>query len=137
LFKAKSYLGGLAALVAVALLVVLVWVTAVKGQSNDQVGIVDMQTIFMEYMIEPLYEARDKMQAEYDAKAESLTDEEAADLFMQYQAQLEAIELEYTSRVEAAIAQVAKENGCQVVIEASAVLYGGVDMTADVLKILQ
>jgi len=114
-----------------------VWVTAVKGQSNDQVGIVDMQTIFMEYMIEPLYEARDKMQAEYDAKAESLTDEEAADLFMQYQAQLEAIELEYTSRVEAAIAQVAKENGCQVVIEASAVLYGGVDMTADVLKILQ
>lgn len=137
MFKAKSYLGGLAALVAVALLVVLVWVTAVKGQSNDQVGIVDMQTIFMEYMIEPLYEARDKMQAEYDAKAESLTDEEAADLFMQYQAQLEAIELEYTSRVEAAIAQVAKENGCQVVIEASAVLYGGVDMTADVLKILQ
>lgn len=137
MFKAKSYLGGLAALVAVALLVVLVWVTAVKGQSNNQVGIVDMQTIFMEYMIEPLYEARDKMHAEYDAKAESLTDEEAADLFMQYQAQLEAIELEYTSRVEAAIAQVAKENGCQVVIEASAVLYGGVDMTADVLKILQ
>ena len=56
---------------------------------------------------------------------------------MEYQAKLEAIELEYSSKVDEAVAKVAGKKDLQVVVDASAVLYGGVDITEDVLAILK
>jgi len=137
MLKQKGYLGGLVVLVAAALLIVFVLVSSVQGQNNGKTAVVDTQALFSSYLAAPLYEARDRLQAEYDAKAEGLSDEAAAKLFSEYQAKLEAVEVEYSKKVEAAIAKVAGEKGLQVVMDASAVLYGGVDITEDVLAVLK
>ncbi|HKM17727.1 MAG: hypothetical protein GX228_03300 [Firmicutes bacterium] len=135
--KQKRYLGGLVTLVAAALLIVFLWVSSVQGRGNDQIAVVDTQALFTEYLAAPLYEARDQLQAEYEEKSEGLSNEEAGQLFMEYQAKLEAIELEYSSKVDEAVAKVAGKKDLQVVVDASAVLYGGVDITEDVLAILK
>ncbi|HHX01562.1 MAG TPA: hypothetical protein GX739_02700 [Firmicutes bacterium] len=137
MLKQKGYLGGLLILVAVALLIVFLWVSSVQGQSNDKIGVVDTQALFTEYLATPLYEARDQLQAEYDAKSEGLTDEEVGKLFMEYQAKLENIELEYSNKINDAVAKVAGEKNMQMVVDDSAVLYGGVDITQDVLAVLK
>ncbi len=134
MLKEKKYLGGLIALVAVALLIVFVLVTTVQGQTGDQVGVVNMEIVFTQYMATPLFEARDAMQAQYNEEIEDLSDEEASQLFMDYQIQLEALETEFAGNVEKAIKTVAEKNGFQVVVDAAAVLHGGVDVTDQILS---
>ncbi len=137
MLKRKGYLGGLVTLVAIALLVVFVWVSTVKGQADTQIGIVNTQAVFTQYLAGPLFEARDQLQAEYDDKAADLADEEAAKLFMEYQAKLETLELEYSNKVDEAVEKTAKAKGLKVVLDASAVLHGGIDITEDVLAALK
>ncbi len=137
MLKEKGYLGGFIALIAVALLVVVVLVTSAQGQSSGQIGVVNLETVFTQYMAAPLFEARDEMQAEYDKKVENLTDEEASQLFMEYQVQLEALENEYSNNVEAAIKTVAEKHGFQIIVDSAAVLHGGIDVTEDVLEVLK
>ncbi|NMB39236.1 MAG: hypothetical protein GX994_06660 [Firmicutes bacterium] len=137
MLKEKGYLGGFIALIAVALLVVVVLVTSAQGQSSGQIGVVNMETVFTQYMAAPLFEARDEMQAEYDNKVENLADEEASQLFMEYQVQLETLENEYSNNVEAAIKTVAEKHGFQIIVDSAAVLHGGIDVTEDVLEVLK
>lgn len=137
MLKEKRYLGGFIALIAVALLVVVVLVTSAQGQSGGQIGVVNMETVFSQYMAAPLFAARDEMQAEYDKKVEELADEEASQLFMEYQVQLEALETEYSDNVKAAIKTVAEKHGFQVIVDSAAVLHGGIDVTEDVLAVLE
>ena len=137
MLKQKGYLGGLLVLVAAALLIVFFWVSSVQGQNSGRIAVVDTQALFSRYLAAPLYEALDRLQAEYDAKADGLSDEEAAKLFMEYQAKLEAVEREYSGKVDEAVAKVAGEQNLQVVMDASAILYGGVDITEDVLRVLK
>ncbi len=137
MLKEKGYLGGFIALIAVALLVVVVLVTSAQGQSSGQIGVVNMETVFTQYMAAPLFEARDEMQAEYDNKVENLADEEASQLFMEYQVQLETLENEYSNNVEEAIKTVAEKHGFQIIVDSAAVLHGGIDVTEDVLEVLK
>ena len=109
-------------------------VTTVQGQTGDQVGVVNMEIVFTQYMATPLFEARDAMQAQYNEEIEDLSDEEASQLFMDYQIQLEALETEFAGNVEKAIKTVAEKNGFQVVVDAAAVLHGGVDVTDQILS---
>ncbi len=137
MFKGKGYLGGILTLVVVALLIGFTWVNSVQGQANSKIAIVNSQAIFTQYLATPLFEARDELQAEYDAKIEDLSDEETAQLFMEYQTRLEKLEIEYSNKVETAIAQVAKENGYEIMVDSSVVLHGGIDVTEDVLAALK
>ena len=137
MLKQKGYIGGLVTLVAVALLVVFVWVNSVQGQADELIGVVNTQAVFTQYLAGPLFEARDQLQAESDEKAADMTDEEAAKLFMEYQTKLEALEMEYSNNVVEAVEKVAKVKGLEVVLDASAVLQGGIDITEDVIAALQ
>ena len=137
MLKQKGYIGGFVTLVAVALLVVFVWVNSVQGQADELIGVVNTQAVFTQYLAGPLFEARDQLQAEYDEKAADMTDEEAAKLFMEYQTKLEALEMEYSNNVVEAVEKVAKVKGLEVVLDASAVLQGGIDITEDVIAALQ
>ena len=136
MLKQKGYIGGLVTLVAVALLVVFVWVNSVQGQADELIGVVNTQAVFTQYLAGPLFEARDQLQAEYDEKAADMNDEEAAKLFMEYQTKLEALEMEYSNNVVEG-RKVAKVKGLEVVLDASAVLQGGIDITEDVIAALQ
>lgn len=135
--KGKSYLGGLIALIGISLIVVVLLVSSVQGQSNDQIGVVDMETVFTQYMASPLYEERDKLQTEFNQQMDELSDEESNQLFMEYQAQLEALEAKYNNNVIVAIEKTANEHGFTVVVDSAAILHGGVDITDDVLAELE
>ena len=56
MLKQKGYIGGLVTLVAVALLVVFVWVNSVQGQADELIGVVNTQAVFTQYLAGPLFE---------------------------------------------------------------------------------
>lgn len=135
--KQQKYFGGVVGLAVVALLVVGVLVTTAQGKSNQQIGVVNMQAVFTQYLAQPLYEARDKLQSNFNEQAEDLSDEEKNELFIALQTELEALELSYGDQIANAIDLVAKELGLEVVVESTAVLHGGLDITEQLLVKLQ
>ncbi|MDR3561806.1 MAG: OmpH family outer membrane protein [Negativicutes bacterium] len=78
-------------------------------------------------------------QKEFDAKAATLTsDKEKQDYFMQLQQRLNGKQQELLAaindKVVAAIKAVAEAKGLAVVVDKGAVVYGGQDITDDVMK---
>lgn len=110
----------------------------VQGKNSGLIGIVDMERVIGEYMAEPLLKARDELQAKFDQESAQLEDElEISQLFSGYQAQLNKLEAEYRDKIRAAVAEVGKERGVEVVLPAAGVLYGGIDLTDEVLAVLK
>lgn len=108
------------------------------GQSDTQVGVVNLERVLTEYMAEPLLDARDELQDEFDKKSADLEDEtEIAELFGEYQSQLNELENEYRTKIQDAITEVGEKQGLDVILPQSGVLYGGVDLTDEVLAVLQ
>lgn len=135
LLKRKGYLGGLFALAAVVI-IVMILVPGAQSKSNDLIGVVDMETVFTQYMAQPLFEARDQLQADFDQQVDEVSDEELAELFMEYQTELEAVEIEYLENVNKALEEVAQENGLQIIVDSGAILYGGIDVTEEIIAVL-
>lgn len=135
MLKRKGYLGGLFALAAVVI-IVMILVPGAQSKSNDLIGVVDMETVFTQYMAQPLFEARDQLQADFDQQVDEVSDEELAELFMEYQTELEAVEIEYLENVNKALEEVAQENGLQIIVDSGAILYGGIDVTEEIIAVL-
>jgi outer membrane protein len=110
----------------------------VYGKTGAAIGIVDMDKVISEYMAKPLLEARDELQAKFDAESAELEDEaEISQLFRDYQVQLTRLENEYRGKIHDAIAEVGQQRGFEVILPAAGVLYGGIDVTAEVLAVLK
>jgi len=77
-------------------------------------------------------------QKEFETKSANMNEQEKRDYFLQLQQRLEHKEQEVlgpvVESVKAAIADVAKAKGLAVVLEKKHVIYGGYDITADVIK---
>ncbi len=130
----------------VAMVVVAAAAVAVSSQlfaqSESSVGYVSVQRLIDEYLVPalegPMTEEFSRLQAEFDAEAAGLaTDEERARLAEQYQARLDAYEQQLVGSqlpiMNAAVAAVAERHGLALVLDADAVIYGGVDLTDAVL----
>lgn len=80
-------------------------------------------------------------QKEFDAKAASLGDKEKQDLNLQLTMKVGQKKQELlkgiADKIDAAVKEVAKSKGLTVVIEKNSVVYGGLDITEDVLKKLR
>ena len=80
---------------------------------------------------------RDKLQQQFDAQGAEMDETERAELQQKLTQQLaqrdEELMIPVREKVRKAVADTAKEKGIQTVIEAGAVLFGGVDLTADVV----
>lgn len=138
--------GGLALLMA-AIVVVGSGAAAAQDASSG-IAFVDLQAIETQYLIPNLHGPRAELeqrvidlQAEFDERSAGLDDEAKQSLFNQYQNQLdlEAAQLyrlrdELLDRIQRAIASVASERGFAIVLSKEAVLYGGTDLTAAVLR---
>jgi Skp family chaperone for outer membrane proteins len=133
----KRYYLALGAVAVLTILAVFV-VGPVYGKTGAAIGIVDMDKVISEYMAKPLLEARDELQAKFDAESAELEDEaEISQLFRDYQVQLTRLENEYRGKIHDAIAEVGQQRGFEVILPAAGVLYGGVDVTAEVLAVLK
>ncbi|NLM25004.1 MAG: OmpH family outer membrane protein [Firmicutes bacterium] len=132
--KERRYLAIFVGLVVLTLVLAGVFVSSAQGQAEQEIGIINMEVIFTEYLAPPLFAARDQMQQEFEEKAEELSDEEKNQLFIDYQAKLETIEIEYSNNIMNAVAKVAKTKGLSMVIDSAAVLHGGLDVTTDILN---
>lgn len=133
---------GLATLILVGLLLAAMpgtgWGQAVEGMTF---GVVDSDRIIDEYLAEDLREslemATEELQVEFNRESAGLDDDAKEELFREYQARLNAIRealiQERLPRIHAAIREVAQNNEITMVLDLSAVHYGGVDLTDEVL----
>ena len=77
-------------------------------------------------------------QQEFDAKAKDLPEQEKQRYYVQLQQRLQQKEAELINaiitKIEASVEKVAKAKDLAVVVERNSVIYGGVDITDDVIK---
>ena len=111
--------------------------------ASTSVGVVNLQQIMGQST--EMQDANTQMQLayqeaknEFESKAANMSDEEKAALSQQLQERLEKKEKSLIEpiqkKVEAEIKAVAEAKGLQVVIAQAAVIYGGQDITQDVLR---
>ncbi|HEY8417936.1 MAG TPA: OmpH family outer membrane protein [Limnochordales bacterium] len=137
----RAWILGAGGIVLVAALAFAVSAT-LSAQTESTIGYVDADRIIEGYLIpvldEPLSKETARLQAEFDAAAEGLGDEEKLNLFNQYQAELDWYKQrlidEQMPTINDAVAKVAQRHGVSVVLERQVVLYGGVDLTDAVLQ---
>ncbi len=119
---------------------------ALAAKSQDKqaaaVGYVDRQQVFRSYpgiqdILKEIQTLREAAQKDYDTRGKDLPDAERKalnDTLAREEAQKEdALMKPVGDKIEAAIKAVAGEKGLTVIVDAGSVLYGGMDITADVI----
>lgn len=131
------------AVVIVGILVAVAWGgLAGRAASESTVGYIDSQYILMAYagpQIEAANRESSRLQELLDSEAAGLEEAERRELFLKYQRQLDEFEAELgipdrLNAIDAAIRAAADAHGVTVVLDISAVIMGGVDLTGDVLR---
>lgn len=116
------------------------------NQSNHRIGYVDLDVLFAnhpqkEYSEEQLREEAQSLQQQLEEEAADLTSQERQELLQNYQQQLEELEQDLIAEVmediNEQISKVAEEAGVSVVLDKSAVVTGGYDLTEEVIEVLQ
>ena len=114
-----------------------------SAASSVNVGVVEYNQIVrqhpnMQSIQDQLKAAFDEINKDFEAKSAGMTDQEKADYGRQCQQRLAQKEQELMdpllTSVEDTIKKVADSKGLGVVIEKSAVVYGGTDITQDVIS---
>ena len=81
-------------------------------------------------------ETADEMQKDFDAKSQGMSDADKEKLFNDMQQQFNqkrtAIEKDMEDQVTGAVKSVASKKGLSLVVDKSAVIYGGTDITKEV-----
>ena len=113
-----------------------------SAASSSSVGVIDYQQVMAAHPDAQGFQG--KMEAalaevkkEFDEKSAGMNEQEKADYYMQCQERLAQKQQELLdpikNSVDAAIKKVADKKGLAVVIHKSAVVYGGQDITAEVI----
>lgn len=109
----------------------------------SSVGVVDWQALMAQHPDMVTAEAELKAAAEeaqknFDEKSATMNDKEKQDYYVQLQQSLgvkqQSLLEPIMKKVEEAIQKVADKKGLSVVVEKNQVVYGGQDITADVVK---
>lgn len=117
--------------------------TGVASAASSPVGVIDYRQV-MSQMPE-LQEADKTMQAsiekarkDFEEKSKSMNEQQKAEYYQQTQQRLQQEQrnllLPIEEKAQAAVKAVAEAKGLSVVIEKNAVVYGGQDITQDVIK---
>lgn len=141
-------ISGMISLMAAALLVfgLLTPAPALAGKAKSQpeqsVGYVNRQQVFAGYpgiqdLMKQIQTMRNEAQKDYDARSKDLPDAERQalnDTIAREEAQKEdALMKPVGDKIGASIKAVAEEKGLTAVIDAASIVYGGIDITADVI----
>ncbi|CQR74443.1 periplasmic chaperone [Sporomusa ovata DSM 2662] len=145
----KKLQNKLAALIAIAFFVSGIFgllaptqTLAAKANSKQTVGYVNRQQVFASYpgiqdLVNRIQTLRDEAQKDFDTNAKDLpaADKQAySDKLARQEAQREdELMKPVGDKIEASIKAVAGKKGLTAVVDAAAVVYGGNDITADVI----
>ncbi|OCL25628.1 hypothetical protein U472_14965 [Orenia metallireducens] len=129
-----------------AVLGALIMINNPVGAQNDkitEIGYVDMQKIFANHpdkvaSEEKLNQEAKRLQKQLEEEAKNMTKEERQELLQKYQQQLNTLERELVAKVmediNSKVIEIAKEKGITVVVDKPVVIYGGYDLTDEVLS---
>lgn len=110
--------------------------------ASAEIGYVQLNAVFsacpeLAKIQRELATLRDRLQQQFDTQGAEMEEAERAELQQKLTQQLaqrdEELMIPVREKVRKAVEATAKEKGIQTVIEAGAVLFGGVDLTADVV----
>ncbi len=116
-----------------------------ENKGNPKIGYVNMQRLFVNHpdkaiSEEKLNQEAKKLQVQLEDEAKDKTKEERQELLEEYQAKLNNLEknlvLQVMEDINDKVKEVAKNQDITVVLEKPTVLYGGYDLTQDVLDLL-
>ncbi|MGP1471506.1 MAG: OmpH family outer membrane protein [Schwartzia sp. (in: firmicutes)] len=116
--------------------------SASAAPASTDIGYVQLNAVFgacpeIAKIQRELSALRDKLQQQFDSQGAEMEEAERAELQQKLTQQLaqrdEELMIPVREKVRKAVEATAKEKGIQTVIEAGAVLFGGVDLTADVV----
>ena len=114
-----------------------------SAAGNSAVGVVDREQILTQHpkaadVDNQMRTAITEVQKDFEEKSAGMNDQEKQDYYRQCQQRLEQKRIELTDpilkSVDDAIKSVADSKGMSVVIDKVAVVYGGADITQDVIK---
>ncbi|TDX59190.1 OmpH family outer membrane protein [Orenia marismortui] len=117
-----------------------------EGDKASKVGYVDMQKLFVNHPDKAASESKlneeaKRIQKKVEEEAKNMTKEEQQELLQKYEQYLKDLERKEISKIfediNDKIRIVAEENGINVVVDKPAVIYGGYDLTDDVLKVIK
>lgn len=118
----------------------------IVSQPASQIAYVDMQRLFQNHPQKKASEQKleveaKKLKQELKTRGKTMDKEERQELLQKYQGQLNQQEQELVEEVLADINEkinkIAKENNVSVVLDKSAVIYGGQNLTAKVLSAIK
>lgn len=118
----------------------------VSAASSSNVGVVDMRALLTSHpdfakVNEQLNQASQEAKMRFDADTANKSDAEKAQAYQkamqELQTKQEQLVGDLEKKVNAAVKQVADAKGLTVVVDKSAVVYGGQDITQDVQKKFQ
>ncbi len=113
-----------------------------KPQPGQTVGYVHRQQVFAGYpgiqeLMQQIQTMRTEAQKDYDTRSKDLPDAERralSDAIAREEARKEdALMKPVGEKIEASIKAIAEERGLTAIIDADIVIYGGIDITADVI----
>ena len=114
-----------------------------SAASSVNVGVVDREQVFTQHpdresLNSQMNAAIAEVKRDYDEKSQGMTDQEKQDYYLQCNQRLEQKRLELVEPVwksiDDTIKKVADSKGLSVVIEKAVVVYGGTDITQDVIS---
>lgn len=117
--------------------------TGTASAASTSVGVVDYRQVMMQST--DLQDANTKMQLaveeakqEFESKSAGMSEEEKANYYQQSQEKLaqkqQSLIEPIQKKIEAEVKAVAEAKGLQVVIDKGSVVYGGADITQDVIR---
>ncbi|MBR1580219.1 MAG: OmpH family outer membrane protein [Selenomonadaceae bacterium] len=117
--------------------------TGVASAAGSSVGVVDYREVMSKHpdlnnIEQQMQTAIADVKKEFEEKSAGMNDQEKADYYQQSQLRLQQKQQELVGPIEQSIQdtikKVADNKGLQVVIEKSTVIYGGQDITQDVIN---
>lgn len=117
--------------------------TGVASAAGSSVGVIDYRQVMSQHpdlntIEQQMQTAIADVKREFEEKSAGMNDQEKADYYQQSQLRLQQKQQELVGpieqSIEATIKKVAETKGLQVVIEKSTVIYGGQDITQDVIN---
>ena len=115
----------------------------IASAAGSNVGVIDQQQVLSEHpdaqsIEDQMNAALDEIKKDFDAKSAGMSDQEKQDYYRQCMQRAEQKRQELVEplikSVDEAIKKTADAKGLTVVIEKAAVIYGGQDITQDVIK---
>ncbi|MFW6378193.1 MAG: OmpH family outer membrane protein [Bacillota bacterium] len=120
--------------------------TTAPAAAQDEIAFVNLQEVFEAHpdkgeAEEQLNLEAQEMQSELEEEADELGEEEQQQLLQEYQEELSQREQELIQEVLADIEdllnQLAEEKGVSVVLDGQNVLYGGYDLTPELIEMIE